>query len=204
MSADTPIDANFKDQAVVTVTGTLSGVERYSTKPDRPADGRIWASGRLAHSLGDITVVFTADLLDADPHLVALLNRGEPVGMDVTARLETWGDPLGPELRPPNTAQLFARAVTRSRAQIAMDVAGVEKIVRDAVASRVGYDYGSYVLAVRASEQHPQAVLVAVNSGGNASAAEDALTARGYTVTSAPGTGYGVNLLVAMPGAPGC
>lgn len=127
MTDQTPVDINFKDGQMLRVTGTLSLVEHYSTKPDRPAEGRVWASGRLAHALGDVTLIFSADLLDSDPHLAHLITRGYPIGVDVTARLETWGfDPAGPELIPSNHCQLWAVSAQPSAAQISIDAVAAE------------------------------------------------------------------------------
>lgn len=121
MTDQTPIDVNHKDGQVLRVIGTLSGVQHYNTKPTHPDRGRVWASGRLAHSLGDITAVFNADLIDSDPRLADLLTRGYPVGVDITARLEAWGYPLDAELIPPDTCQLWALTVQLSSAQVTLD-----------------------------------------------------------------------------------
>lgn len=77
----------------------------------------------------------------------------------------------------------------------------VEQHVRRAIASRLRGGAGAGVISVERDEAAPQTVIVHVNSGGNAHAAEVELRRRGYWVEPttydpfAPGH-YGVQLRI--------
>lgn len=79
-------------------------------------------------------------------------------------------------------------------------VRNVEHHARDAISRRIGYSAGA-VISVARDECRPETVVLHVNSGGNARAAELALRSRGYRVEPtdydpfAPGN-YGVQLRV--------
>ena len=69
----------------------------------------------------------------------------------------------------------------------------VERIARTAIRERLGYVQDNTVIQC---VQQDQEVLLHVNSGGNALAAEEALLASGYDVAAGPAADYGVRMLV--------
>lgn len=79
-------------------------------------------------------------------------------------------------------------------------VRNVEHHARGAISRRIGYATGA-VISVARDEPRPETVILHVNSGGNARAAELELRSRGYQVEPtdynpfAPGN-YGVQLRV--------
>lgn len=85
-------------------------------------------------------------------------------------------------------------------------VCNVEHHARGAISRRIGYSAGAVISVVR-DESRPETVILHVNSGGNARAAELELRSRGYCVEPtdydpfAPGN-YGVQLRVAPQSQP--
>ncbi len=60
-------------------------------------------------------------------------------------------------------------------------VCNVEHYARGAISRRIGYSAGA-VISVARDESRPESVVLHVNSGGNARAAELELRSRGYRV----------------------
>lgn len=73
-----------------------------------------------------------------------------------------------------------------------------------AILQRLGHAYADSILAVEPADDHPGAVLLHVNSGGNSLAVEQALAGHGYRCEMPGERGlvdvvYGVRMLVRPP-----
>jgi hypothetical protein len=78
-----------------------------------------------------------------------------------------------------------------------LTVEGIEPIARQAIRERLRNAEAEHAILDVSPGGPPNTVLLHINSGGNATAAENALTAAGYLVESRP-AGHGVELGVAL------
>jgi hypothetical protein len=82
-----------------------------------------------------------------------------------------------------------------------LTIEGVERIARTAIRERLRNASAEHAI-IDVCSGAPESVLLQVNSGGNALAAEDALRAAGYQVESSP-AGRGAWLRVTRPNPSG-